>query len=87
MEAVQRNQNPVESWFSRGNGGENKTGAKDGEVRTCGIDVKAKGETEDAAEDICTVEGQDSASATQLSAPGRWMMLLVNSLMQESCLC
>ena len=60
---------------------EKKTGAKDGEVRTCGIDVEAKGETEDVAEGICTAEGQESASATQLSAPGRWMMVLVNSLM------
>ena len=71
----------VESWLSGGNGGENKTGAKDGEVRTCGVDVEAKGETEAAAEDGCTAEGQDRASATQLYAPGRWMMLLVNSLM------
>ena len=41
----------VESWFSGGNGGESKTGAKDGEIRTCGIDVKVEGEAEDEAED------------------------------------
>ena len=70
-----------EGWFSIGNGRENKTGAQDGEVQTCGMDVEAKGETEAVAEDGCIADGQDRASATQLSAPGRWMMLLVNSLM------
>ena len=53
MEAGQRNQN-IESWFSGGNDGESKTGAKDGEIRTCGTTVEAfeawgeaKGEVED----------------------------------------
>ena len=81
MEAAEKSKPGVESWFSGGNCQESKTGAKDGEIWTCGIDVEAEGEAEDAAEDGCTAEGQDSASAMQSSAPGRWMMLLVNSLM------
>ena len=37
----------VESWSSGGNDGESKTGAKDGEIQTCGTDVKAEDEVED----------------------------------------
>ena len=37
----------VESWFSGGYNGVSKTGAKDGEVQTCGTDVEAEGEAED----------------------------------------
>ena len=47
MEAGRRNQDPEQSWFSGGNDGESKTGAKEGEIRTCGTDVEAEGEAED----------------------------------------
>ena len=41
----------VKSWFSGGNDRESKTGANDGEIRTCGTNVKAEGEAEDEVED------------------------------------
>ena len=41
----------VKTWFSGGNYGESKTGAKDSEIQTCGTDVKAEREAEDEVED------------------------------------
>ena len=40
-----------EIWSYRGNDRESITGAKDGEIRTCGTDVEAEGEAEDEVED------------------------------------